>query len=81
MLGCGALTLAGGDSAYRRSLYRRFLALLVGIFSESVPPTRRCVSAFPLGGFMIVSIIPSSGWKGGKGHVQTTTEGSVCRDR
>jgi hypothetical protein len=41
-------TLAGADSAYRRSLYRRLLHLLVGSFSEAVSPTRRCGSAFPL---------------------------------
>jgi hypothetical protein len=32
----------------RRSLYRGFFALLVHLFSEPVPPTRRCGSAFPL---------------------------------
>jgi hypothetical protein len=43
-------TLAGADSAYRRSLYRGFFALLVSLSSEAVLPTRRCGSAFPLGG-------------------------------
>jgi hypothetical protein len=38
-------TLAGADSAYRRSLYRRLLHLLVGSFSEAVSPTRRCGQA------------------------------------
>jgi hypothetical protein len=46
----GGLTPAGGDSAYRRSLYRGFLDLLVELFSETVLQTRRCGSAFPSGG-------------------------------
>jgi hypothetical protein len=44
----GRPTLARADSAYRRSLYRGLLNLLVDLFSEAVPPTRRCGSAFPL---------------------------------
>ena len=32
------LTPAGADSAYRRSLYRGFLALLVDLFSEVISP-------------------------------------------
>jgi len=38
------LTHAGGDSAYRRSLYRGFLALLVSLFRMAVLQTRRCGS-------------------------------------
>jgi hypothetical protein len=45
----GRPTHAGGDSACRRSLYRGLLVLLVYLFSEAVPPTRRCASAMPLG--------------------------------
>jgi hypothetical protein len=32
-------------------LHRGFFALWVCLFSEAVPPTRRCGSAFPLCGF------------------------------
>jgi hypothetical protein len=45
----GWLTPAGADSAYRRSLYRGPLILLVYLSSVAVRPTRRCGSAFPLG--------------------------------
>jgi hypothetical protein len=44
----GGLTPAGADSAYRRSLYRGFLVWVAALFSEAVPPTRRCAPAFPL---------------------------------
>jgi hypothetical protein len=43
------LTPAGADSAYRRSLYRGLLDLLVYLSSKVVALTRRCASAFPLG--------------------------------
>jgi hypothetical protein len=44
----GAPTLAGGDSAYRRSLYRGFWDLMVHLFRKLVLQIRRCASAFPL---------------------------------
>ena len=45
-----ALTLARGDSAYRRLLHRGFFALLVCLFSEAVLQIRRRASAMPLCG-------------------------------
>jgi hypothetical protein len=44
----GPLTHSGADSAYRRSLYRGPLILLVYLSRVAVRPTRRCGSAFPL---------------------------------
>jgi hypothetical protein len=41
---CSCPTLAGADSAYRRSYHRGLLDLWVYLFSEAVPPTRRCGS-------------------------------------
>ena len=40
----GCPTIRGADSAYRRSLYRGFLALLVYLFRKLVVQTRRCGS-------------------------------------
>jgi hypothetical protein len=41
------LTSAGADSAYRRSLYRGFFVLIVGLFRVVALQTRRGGSAFP----------------------------------
>jgi hypothetical protein len=45
---CGRLTSAAGDRAYRCSLYRGRLVLLVGLFRVAILQIRRCGSAFPL---------------------------------
>jgi len=43
-------TLRGADRAYRRSLYRGLLALVVDLFRTVTLPTRRGGSHMPLGG-------------------------------
>jgi hypothetical protein len=45
---CLAANTRWSRQRLRRSLYRRFLTLLVDLSREAVPPTRRCGSAFPL---------------------------------
>ena len=43
------IAFTGGDNAYRRSLHRGFLTLLVSLFSEAIPPHPALRLSFSVG--------------------------------